>query len=313
MSLPVGSRLAARILAISLACSAALGMSQADATATVIPIGDAPVAAAGSAATRSTGGALVPREVAGGAALSAAIVAAGANPGSGAASANTAVVARPYRVDLSGPGVFVAQTNFVQCVGASMQMMLNMIHRPLDTTAATQLRLENIARSLSPRRQDGIERQGASVVGWAAGLTLAGGGPYRVVGLDTIDEAMQVAAAAIGETGRPVGLLMWRGRHAWVMSGFEATADPTVAMGFRVTRAIVLDPLYPYGSSIWGPSPTPRDALTIAALGRQYVPRGLWHANDALPSSSDQVGATVGKYVLVLPYDPAPVHGLRIS
>ena len=32
-----------------------------------------------------------------------------------------------YTVEVGGRGDWVAQTNFVQCVGASMQMMLNMI------------------------------------------------------------------------------------------------------------------------------------------------------------------------------------------
>jgi hypothetical protein len=41
----------------------------------------------------------------------------------------------------------------------------------------------------------------------------------------TIDEAMRLAAMSIRTTGRPVGLSSGRA-HAWVMSGFEATADP---------------------------------------------------------------------------------------
>ena len=162
-----------------------------------------------------------------------------------------------HTLDL-GKGVdFVAQTNNVQCVGASMQMMLNMIQPGVDRTAGTQLRLQKIARSWSGPRPDGRIRQGAGVRGWAAGLTLNGAGPYRVVGLPTIDEALLVAARAMESTGRPVGLLVWRGRHAWVMSGYKATKDPFKA-GARVTAAIVEDPLYPNGSRVWGPSPGAR-------------------------------------------------------
>jgi hypothetical protein len=113
-----------------------------------------------------------------------------------------------------------------------------------------------------------------------------------VVGLPTIDEALLVAARAMKETGRPVGLLMWHGRHAWVMSGFEATADPS-ARGARVTAAIVEDPLYPNGSSVWGPSPVPGSKVSVKALARQFVPRiGSW----STPSLA-------GTYVLVLPYE----------
>ena len=130
-----------------------------------------------------------------------------------------------FRVDLARPGDFVAQANFVQCVGASMQMMLN-ISGPNDRTAATQRRLQGLARNLSGPTPAGFVRNGASVRGWSAGLNELGAGPYRLVGVTTIDEAMRLAATSIRTTGKPVGLLVWAGRHAWVMSGFEATADP---------------------------------------------------------------------------------------
>ena len=35
------------------------------------------------------------------------------------------------------------------------------------------------------------------------------------------------------QTGRPVGLLVWRGAHSWVLHGYEATADP---LGRRAVR-----------------------------------------------------------------------------
>ena len=108
---------------------------------------------------------------------------------------------------------------------------------------------------------------------------------------------MRTAARAIAVTGRPVGLLVWRGRHAWVMSGFTATADPRETDDFRVIRAIVHDPLYPHGSAIWGPSPSPGEAIPLAALGRQFVPRRMTNRFGGLPSTLG------GKYVLVLPYE----------
>jgi hypothetical protein len=58
------------------------------------------------------------------------------------------------------------------------------------------------------------------------------------------------------------------------VTGFTATADPALTDDFQVTGVIVLDPLYPYGSRTWGPSPRPRESLTVEALGRQFVPRG---------------------------------------
>jgi hypothetical protein len=218
------------------------------------------------------------------------------------APAAPAGAAEAFRLDLASKGDFVAQTNFVQCVGASMQMMLNIIEPGRDRTARTQRRLQQLAREWSGSRPDGRQRQGASVRGWATGLNILGAGPYKLVGEESLDAALRTAARAIAETGKPVGLLVWRGRHAWVMTGFQATGDPLATSDYRVTRAIVMDPLYPYGSSVWGPSPRPGQAITPAVLGRQFVPRrmGSWSSGGpgGMPS---QLG---GKYVLVLPYLP---------
>ncbi len=206
--------------------------------------------------------------------------------------------AQQVSVDVAERSDFVAQTNFVQCVGASMQMMINMIEPGRDRTAKTQSRLQDLARAWSGARPDGGERQGASVRGWSAGLNVLGAGPYRLVGETTLQEALRTAARAIAATGKPVGLLVWRGRHAWVMSGFSATADPLATDDFEVTRAIIHDPLYPHGSATWGPSPAPGEALTIKEVGRQFVPRRM---------STRWIGAGStlgGKYVLVLPYEP---------
>jgi hypothetical protein len=214
------------------------------------------------------------------------------------AAPSGATAAQRHTVDVADRADFVAQTNFVQCVGASMQMMLNMIEPGRDRTARTQRRLQDLARTWSGSRPGGGQRQGASVRGWAAGLNILGAGPYRLQGESTIQEAMRTAARAIATTGKPVGLLVWRGRHAWVMSGFTATGDPRSTDDFEVTRAIVHDPLYPHGSSVWGSSPSPGEALTVREVGRQFVPRRM---------STRWIGprsALGGKYVLVLPYEP---------
>jgi hypothetical protein len=218
-----------------------------------------------------------------------------------ASAAPAGAAPKRFTIDLGARSDFVPQTTFVQCVGASMQMMLNMIRPGADHSAATQRRLQALARAGSPPAPDGFERQGASVVGWMTGLNRLGVGPYVLVGTDTLDEALLAAARAIRLTGKPVGLLMWHGRHAWVMSGFRATSDP-LAPDARVTAAIVEDPLYPYGSGTWGPSPSPGSALSPTELGRQFVPRrssGRWLGS---PWSAE----LAGKYVLVVPTRPDP-------
>ncbi len=216
--------------------------------------------------------------------------------------ASASGTARGYTFDVASRADFVAQTNFVQCVGASIQMMLNMVEPGRDRSATTQARLQRLARSWSGPRPDGTSRQGASVRGWAVTLALEGAGPYRLVGEDTIDAALATAARAITETGRPVGLLVWRGRHAWVMSGFQATADPRLDPTARVTAATIFDPLYPFGSSTWGRSPRPAESLTPSQIGKQFVPRRFSSWLNGV--GGEPPSALGGKYVLVLPYEP---------
>ena len=214
------------------------------------------------------------------------------------AGAVTADAARAFRMDLAGSRDFVPQSNDVQCVGASIQMMLNIVHPGGDASRRTQRRLQDLARAWSGPRPPGFgRRQGASIRGWAASLVIHRAGPYRIVGADSLDEAMRIAARAIREWERPVGLLVWRGRHAWVMSGFETSADPLRTGGFRVTKAYILDPLYPNVSEGWGPAPRPGVAVPVTTVGRQFVRRrssGPWNA---LPFSVD----LSGKYVLLVP------------
>jgi len=208
--------------------------------------------------------------------------------------------ARPFVLDLYRRGDFVAQATLVQCVGASMQMMLNMTGPVDDRTPATQRRLFDLARSLrDPSVAGNRAWKGASAGGWALGLTKLGAGPYRLVAPTTIEEALTVSARAISRTRKPVGLLVWQGRHAWVMSGFEATADPAADPAARILAVRVLDPLYPRVSSRWGRSPAPGARLTPAQLSRVFVP---WRPNS-------RNAALRGRFVLVLPFDPAAVGG----
>ena len=212
-------------------------------------------------------------------------------------SADAAATHHGFRENLAGPRDFVPQANFVQCVGASLQMMLNIVEPGTDHSPRTQRELQGLARAWSGPTPSGFERQGASVRGWVASLVIHRAGAYRAVGADSLRQAMRIAATAIRRYHRPVGLLVWRGRHAWVMSGYVATADPVGGKPFTVTAAYILDPLYPYGSSTWGPSPKPGTAVSIAAVGRQFVRRrssGPW---SHLPGAD----WLRNKYVLVVP------------
>ncbi len=169
-------------------------------------------------------------------------------------------------MNLFRKGDFVGQYTFEWCVGASLQMALNVATDESRTSRADQQRLWEMARdtSFSPYG-------GANPRGWTATLNDLGVGPYRLVSVPTLDEAMRVSARAIRETRRSVGLVMWAGRHAWVMTGFESTADPRAFDKIDVTGIRVLDPLYPHGSSVWGRSPKPNSLVTPETLAKQFV------------------------------------------
>lgn len=199
---------------------------------------------------------------------------------------------KPFAMNLYRKGDFVAQYTFEWCVGASLQMALNMATEESRTSRADQEALWEMARdrSFSPFG-------GANPRGWTATLNELGIGPYELVSIPTLEEALDTAAEALRATGRPVGLVMWRGRHAWMMSGFEATADPGKTDDFDVTGIRVQDPLYPHGSSVWGSSPRPNSLVSPAALAKQFV---VWDVT----RSRVNLGVPTG-YLLILPVDEA--------
>ena len=192
-------------------------------------------------------------------------------------------------MNLYQEGDFVPQYTFDWCVAASIQMAHNLIDDTGGGTwaaSAQQGELWEMARARSSNSFNG-----ANPLGWAQVLTEAGMGPYSVVSIANYEDALQTAARAIAETGRPVGLVMWSGRHAWVMSGFESMGDPAQFREFQVTGIRVLDPLYPYGSGQWGPSPEPNSLLTPEQLAAQFVVREPRRWSTDLPTG----------YLLVLP------------
>jgi hypothetical protein len=192
----------------------------------------------------------------------------------------------PFAMNLYRKGDFVAQYTFEWCVGASLQMMRNLTDAKVTRSRSTQQDYWELARDLSHSPFGG-----ANPRGWTAALNELGHGPYELASIPTYAKALRVAATAMRETGRPVGLVMWKGRHAWVMSGFTSNADPRAGDDFRVTGVRVLDPLYPHGNSIWGASPKPNTLLTPARLGKQFVFRDRRRVNLGVPPG----------YLLILP------------
>jgi hypothetical protein len=205
-----------------------------------------------------------------------------------------------YRLDLLHGRDFVTQYTDVACVGASVQTMLNIIQPGADRSAATQARALRTAQRVSNPifvRRFG----GASALGWAYALERLGGGPYRVRAFATRAAALRAVADAIRSTGRPAGLLVWQGAHAWVVSGFRASADPAAPGRFKVRGLVVSDPWWPRPVGSRGATVAPGTELSPDALARHFVrfQRG--------PRS--RTGSVLnGGFVVVLPIDPAVVE-----
>jgi hypothetical protein len=169
------------------------------------------------------------------------------------------------------------------CIGASTQMMLNIVTGASDHSSTTQSAYMSYAFSHSQY----VARVGAEVDGWANALTHVGLGAYSVAGYGTSYEAIKAAATRMRVTGAPVGLVVMEGHHAWVMAGFTSVGeDPSVSQNFAVTSVIVMASYY--GSSAYDPAPGSVESL-------DYMAAKLTPYTDDFPTIWD------GQYVIIQP------------
>ncbi len=204
--------------------------------------------------------------------------------------------AGPFEMNLFTKGDFMHQATKDMCVAGSTQIMMNIIDsgKP-NRSVAYQERLYQRGRELSPNKTK-LGPIGVDLTGWAELLNSNGYGPYVVEPAETRRGAIRKAAKAIRKTGRPVGLVVWRGAHSWVMSGFTATADPAYDNSFQVKAAYIQDTWYPYVSTIWGASNPPNTLVPVGKLQEDYLPYQRPRAN--YPKRD-------GKFMLILPVLPA--------
>jgi len=214
--------------------------------------------------------------------------------GSAAPSANasskprsTAAPSGPFSMDLYRAGDYVGELTKVWCLPAAMQTSINIMNPGADTSRKTQASIFKLARSLAPAPDGAAEPEG-----WAEGLTKLGYGNYEVTQQPSIKAAIHLAARQVRLTNRPAGLLVWRGAHSWVMSGFTATADPATTNSFVVLAVRIEDVWYPRFSTIWGYSRPPDALVPVGALPADYLP---WKRPTGRYPGKD------GKFVLVVP------------
>ncbi|MGD0018092.1 MAG: hypothetical protein ABSD62_02460 [Candidatus Limnocylindrales bacterium] len=189
-------------------------------------------------------------------------------------------------LDFYRPSAFASQATTTWCVAASSQMMLNMILGQSDSSTSAQ----STYIAYGQANDGGSYSAGTNPAGWAAILDRYGGSTYSVQSFANSTSALKKAATRMRQTNKPVGMLVWKGRHAWVMTGFSATADPATTSNFTITSVYVTGPLWPRPPNASGYDLLPDTQLTPAQLSKYFL------------TYTDSIVKTWnGYYVLIVP------------
>lgn len=151
--------------------------------------------------------------------------------------------ATSYARDLYFSAGFERQVDSRTCIPASTAMMMNFIaRRDLNLNQLAILRYAQPRDALNDRVQ-----RGSDPLGWSRAATYYSrytGRPttYAWEAYSSEYIALKRAAAQIARTGKPVGLIVWNGRHAVVMTGFRSSRNPSRG-DFTLTHIYYSDPL----------------------------------------------------------------------
>jgi hypothetical protein len=162
-----------------------------------------------------------------------------------AGTPHPAAGAGSFAMDRYFKGGYERQVDGRTCTAASAAMMLNFIaRRDLGLDQLSILRYEQPRDALNDATQ-----HGSDPLGWSRALThfaptTGTSFTYAWEAYGSEGAALQRAAKQIAITGKPVGLAIWNGRHAVVMTGFEASRDPR--LGDFVLRDVWISD--PYGA-----------------------------------------------------------------
>ena len=190
--------------------------------------------------------------------------------------------------------VFAHEIRKDWCAPAGVQMTLAALGLA-DTTEGFQRTLAGRVHEWESKRDSRNGEWGPSAM--AEALAAYGAPGYEVRAYDSRADALFDAAVALESTHSPVILLAWRGAHTWVMNGYRADADPALFPDAKISGAYILDPWYPWNSSIWGQSDPPGTFQDQAEMKRNFLewkrPEGTYPDRD-------------GKFIVVMPTLPAP-------
>lgn len=175
-------------------------------------------------------------------------------------------------IDLYRPGVFTTQQSWLWCTAADVQIIRNIADGANDHSSTNQRRYFGFMRARN--RYDIPVRDGVDPAGWAAGLRHYVDARYRLTANRSFDAALRSAVTNLRRTGLPVGITVAHGNHAWVLTGFSATADPARTQAFTVTSVRVVGPLWGLQSRTYGYDMRPDRRLTPKQLRGFFTP---WH------------------------------------
>lgn len=172
-------------------------------------------------------------------------------------------------IDLYRDGVFTTQKTWLWCTAAGVQIVRNIVERDNDHSTSGQRRYFDWMRKRN--RYDLPESAGVDPQGWTAGLRHFVDDRYRLVASRSFGAGLRSAAANLRRTGLPVALTVSNGNHGWILTGFEATADPLLTDAFEVTSVRVVGPLFGRQSKNGYDMP-PDTKLSARELRRFFTP-----------------------------------------
>jgi cell division septation protein DedD len=175
-------------------------------------------------------------------------------------------------VDLYRSGVFTRQGSWLWCTAADVQIIRNIVGHHTDHARLSQQHYFEYMRAHDRYRiplKDGVDP-----AGWTAGLRHYVDARYALVASTSFDAALRSAVTNLRKTNLPVGITVSHGNHAWVLTGFTATADPAATADFAVTSVRVVGPLYGLQSRTYGYDMRPDTKLTPRQLRGFFTP---WH------------------------------------
>ena len=175
-------------------------------------------------------------------------------------------------IDLYHSGVFTTQQTWLWCTAADVQIMRNIARHETDHSRSSQQRYFDYMRAHD--RYAIPVSDGVDPAGWTAGLRHYVDGRYRLVASSSFDSALRSAVTNLRRTNLPVAITVSHGNHAWILTGFTATADPAVTTHFTVTSVRVTGPLWGLQSRTYGYDMRPDTRLTAAQLKTFFTP---WH------------------------------------